>query len=191
MAPIPAGLEDLMEAAGLFAAPFLHESLAFVGGAFLVHEGRISLSLCILLLLAGVIASDLALYGLGRLGRTHPRIAALLPADTSPAATLDRHLPWLIPLCRLVPGLLFATFTACGLMGVNFRRFALITVLTALVYTPALLWAVLRFGDTIASPGQLWPWFAILAGLFGLTALTRWLAARYMERRSSWRASAG
>ena len=191
MAPITASLEDLTEAAGLFFAPFLHESLAFVAGAFLVHSGRMNLAPCLLLLLGGVIASDLALYGLGRLARTHPRIAALLPAGGRPAAALDRQLPWLIPVCRFVPGLLFTTFTTCGLLGLGFRRFALITVLTAGVYTPALLWLVLKFGGAVASPGQLWPWFAILAGLFGSTTLVRWLVGRFIERRPSWRASAG
>lgn len=181
----------VLEAAGLFAAPFLHESLAFVGGAFLVHNGHMSLWLCLAALLAGVVASDLAIYGLGRLARSHKRIDAWLAMGAKPGAVLDRNLVWLIPVCRFVPGLLFTTFATCGLLGLDFRRFAAITILTAAVYTPALLYAVLRFGDAVASPGQLWPWFAVLAALFALTALCRWLVGRFMERRASWLASAG
>ncbi len=181
----------LLEALGLFLAPFLHESLAFVGGAFLVHSGRIGFLPCLALLLAGVVASDLAIYGLGRLARGHRRIAALLPARSKPAAVLDRQLPWLVPVCRLVPGLLFTTFAACGVLGLSFRRFAVITVLTAVIYTPAFLWAVLRFGDAIASRGQLWPWLSLLAGLVALAAAGRWLVGHLTQRRPSWRASAG
>jgi membrane protein DedA with SNARE-associated domain len=176
----------LLEAAGLFVAPFLHESLAFVGGAFLVHSRRMSLLMCLAVLLAGVIASDLAIYGLGRLARTHPRIAALLPAGARPAAVLSRHMLWLIPVCRFVPGLLFTTFTACGMLGLSFRRFAAVTMLTAAVYTPLLLWAVLRFGDAVAARDELWRWFAILAALFGLTAMAGRLVERLMKRRTAW-----
>ncbi|MEN3973981.1 hypothetical protein [Emcibacter sp. SYSU 3D8] len=183
--------DQVLEAAALFVAPFLHESLAFVGGAFLVHSGRMNVGLCFSVLLAGVIASDLGIYGLGRIARRHPRIAAWLPARSGPGAMLDRNLVWLIPVCRFVPGLLFTTFASCGLLGLNFRRFAVITVLTAAIYTSALLYAVLRFGDAVASTGRWWPWLALLAGLTALTFAGRSLARYCMERKPSWRASAG
>lgn len=185
------GISLALEAGALFLAPFLHESLAFVGGAFLVHSGHMSLWLCLAVLLAGVVASDLAIFGLGRLARSHKWIAAWLPVGTVPGAALDRNLAWIIPVCRFVPGMLFTTFATCGLLGLDFRRFALIAVLTAAIYTPALLYAVLRFGDAVVSPGQLWPWAAVLAGLFVLTALCRWLVGHFMQRRVSWLASAG
>ena len=184
------GVSVAFEGFALFLAPVLHESLAFVGGGYLVHTGRMSLLLCLALLLAGVVASDLAIYGLGRLARHNARIAAWLPVGTRSGTVLDRNLAWLIPVCRFVPGLLFTTFATCGLLGLNFRRFATITVLTAAVYTPALLYAVLRFGDAVAAPGQFWPWFAVLAGLFALTSACRWLVGQHMDRRPSCRASA-
>lgn len=185
------GVDLVLESVGLLIAPFLHEILAFVGGAFLIDSGRMNPWLCLGVLLAGVIASDLAIYGLGRMARSHKRIAAWLPTGTLPVAVLERNLVWLIPVCRFVPGLLFTTFATCGLLALNFRRFAVITVLTAAVYTPALLYAVLRFGDAVASPGQLWPWFAVLAGLIALTSATRWLVGYLTERKQAWRASSG
>ncbi|MBI1179491.1 MAG: hypothetical protein GC201_02970 [Alphaproteobacteria bacterium] len=180
------GGESLTEAVGLFLAPFLHESLAFVGGAFLVQKGVLSAAACTLILLAGVIASDLALYGLGRLARRHRRVAALLPAGPRFTGTLDRHLAWLIPVSRLVPGLLFTVFTTCGLLGIGFRRFTLISVATAAVYTPLLLYGVIRLGDAIAARDRIGAWIAILAGLFALMTGIKWLVGRHLERRGSW-----
>ncbi|MGE0669056.1 MAG: DedA family protein [Sphingomonadales bacterium] len=191
MVPMTASLEDLTELAGLFLAPFLHESLAFVGGAYLVQSDRLELMPCLAALLAGVVASDLGIYGLGRLARTHRRVARLLPHAAGRGAALDRNLLWLIPLCRFVPGLLFTTFAGCGLMAVEFRRFTAVTVLTAMIYTPALLWAVLKSGAAVASPGRLWPWAAVAASLLSLTALGRWLVQRWMERSSRWPVQAG
>ena len=185
------GAGIFLEAAGLFLAPFLHESIAFVGGAFLIDDGRMSPALCLTILLAGVIASDLGIYGLGALARRHPRIAALLPRGQQPGVILDRQLVWLIPVCRFVPGLLFTTFATCGLLGLSFRRFTIITVLTAAVYTPLMLYAVLRFGGTVATPGNILPWIGVLAALFAVMTLCRWLVACLTERMPKWRISAG
>jgi hypothetical protein len=55
-------------------------------------------------------------------------------------------------LRRFVPGQLLAT---CGLIRLGFRRFTVIAVLTAAVCTPLMLYAVLRFGGTVAQAHRL------------------------------------
>jgi membrane protein DedA with SNARE-associated domain len=186
----PAFGPDAAEIIGLFAAPFLHESVAFVGGAYLIQQGALSPLSCTLALLAGVIASDLAIFGLGRLARRHPRLAARLPAGPAFDGALDRHLFWLIPFCRFVPGLLFAVFAGCGMLGTDFRRFALICVTTATIYTPLFLYGVLKLGDAVSARDSLALWAAILAGLFLSMSAIRWVAGQLLERRTPWRHSA-
>jgi len=163
----PAAGGGLLALLGLFAAPFLHESLAFVAGAALIARGAVTPVLAGAVLLAGIVASDLALYGLGRLARRHAwarRLAGGAPAAAL-ARRMDRGMAWAIPTARLLPGLLFVTFVAYGWLGLPFRRFAAIAGLTAAVYTPVMLFVTLEAGKNLMPHWGAWTWPALLAAL--------------------------
>ncbi len=160
----------LMECAALFIAPFAHEDIALLGAALLIVERQMPAPLALTSVYGGVIASDLFLFGLGRLARHSGLLRHRLVGVRveTVGAWLDAHLVRIVMLSRLVPGLLFPAFVACGWFGVPFRRFIVIAAAAAAIYTPLVLFLAVEFGELVLQRFGDWAWapaFAVIVAL--------------------------
>lgn len=165
----------------LFLAPFLHEDVALVMAATFVHRFQLPALQALGALYAGVVASDAAVFGVGRAARRLPVLRRLVPlAGLEEArARLERNRVWAIAVSRLVPGLLFTTFTACGWLGMRFRDFMRPALVTSAVYTAVLFVLVLVFGEVALH------WAGTLGWLLGAAAVA--VVAASWGIRLAWR----
>ncbi|MBP2302136.1 VTT domain-containing protein [Azospirillum picis] len=126
---------------GLAILTLLHEDVAIAAGASLVSVGTVSIGVTALALLGGIIAGDVFIYVLGMLSL---RISWIRRRTEGPllercrTALQNNLLPTLVT-CRIVPGVLFPTYFACGAMRVPFLRFTAITLVTAGLHVGLLL----------------------------------------------------
>jgi membrane protein DedA with SNARE-associated domain len=171
---VEAGHSWLFECISLFVIPFVHEDVAILAGALMIVEQRLPPSLALVSIYAGIIASDLALYGLGALARRSGAVRRMLlrPRIERLGLWLAGHVTGTVALARFIPGIMFPIYIGCGLYRVSFLRFTLTTVLTAAVYLPILLFLVTRFGEAVLTNLGTWSWIAALAIL--AIAATNW-----------------
>lgn len=156
-----------LEALVRFLMPFVPEDLANVLAGLLIVEHRLPFGLALTSLYIGIVAGDLLLFGLGRLAGRSARLRRLLlrPKVEHVVAWLLSHVVAVMIVARIVPGLIFPVYVGCGLLGVRMKVFAPLTMLTAAVYLPALLWLVIRFGEEALSGFGYWAWLLALAAL--------------------------
>ncbi|PGH57831.1 hypothetical protein CRT60_07585 [Azospirillum palustre] len=126
---------------GLALLTLLHEDVAIAVGASLVSVGTVSIGVTAITLLCGIVIGDLFIYVLGLLSL---RINWIRRRTEGPMlercrGALQRNLLPTLVTCRLVPGVLFPTYFACGVMRVPFLRFIAITLATAGVHVGLLL----------------------------------------------------
>ncbi len=138
--PITA-FSDLPLLFGLALLTLLHEDVAIAAGASFISVGTLNIGVAAFALLGGIIAGDLLIYCLGILSL---RVGWLRRRTEGPLLercrkTLEHNLLPALVTCRLVPGVLFPTYFACGAMKVPFIRFILITLITATIHVWLLL----------------------------------------------------
>jgi len=161
-----------IECLGLFLIPFLHEDVAIFGGSLMIVEHRLPAFLALASLYAGMVSSDLLIFGLGGLARKSPRVRRLLlrPGAERLGQWLGKHAVSMVALARFVPGLTFPVYLGCGFYRVSFVRFFSTTALTAALYLPAVLFLISRFGEAVLSSLGYWSWIVAIA-LFTLAAV--------------------
>ena len=135
----------------VFAATLLHEDVATIAAGVFVVEAELPLPLAMISLFTGVVTGDFMLYGFGALARRIPWAQRLLIKEPVNSARewLEQHLVVSVALCRVIPGVLFPTFIACGWFRLSFLRFALTTTLTAALYTPTMLMLAILLKETL------------------------------------------
>lgn len=140
----------LVKCLGIFAMTFIHEDVAIVMGAMLIVEYGVPPLVAGGSLYLGVVGGDLMLYALGASARYLPGARRLLisPPIERLRNSLQDHLVVSVALCRVLPGVLFPTYIACGWFRLSFRRFAATSLVTAAVYTPVMLWLAVTFNQT-------------------------------------------
>jgi len=163
----------LTEGIALFLGPFIHEDISIVSAAFLVVEHGLPFIPALACLYGGIVASDLAIYGLGAIARRLGLARRLLigPKVDRARQRLSENLTLSVAMCRLLPGLLFPTFLACGWFGLSFVRFTAVTMITAAVYTPLMLMLAVKLGETVFRRIGSWTWIVPLSALALITFL--------------------
>jgi membrane protein DedA with SNARE-associated domain len=138
-----------VESVALFLLPFLHEDMAIFAAALLVAERRLVLGLAAASLGAGMIGRDFLLYGLGVAARrSSPARRLLIGLRVKRLAHwLRGNMTRVVLVSRLVPGLMFPAYIACGWFALPFPRFALTSVAITAVYLPVVLGIALVFGN--------------------------------------------
>lgn len=172
----------MVECLTLFGTTFAHEDVAIVAAGFFIVEHGLRPALALGSVYGGMVASDWAIYGLGRVARSNPALRrwAVGGRVAEAKSWVDRNLVGLIAMCRVVPGLLFPSFVACGWFGVPFRRFAALTMLVAAVYAPLMLLIVMKIGESAVRHLGVWAW-----GLLVVIALSMSLRSALRRRRAA------
>lgn len=162
----------IAECAALLVIPYVHEDVAILGGSLMVVEHRLPVGLALVSLYAGMVSSDLLLYGLGALARRSRWVRHMLvrPRVERLGHWLEGHAVSMVAVARFVPGLMFPVYIGCGLYRVSFARFAATTMLTAAFYLPIALLLAVSFGTAIFSNVGYWSWFVGIA-LLAIAAL--------------------
>jgi membrane protein DedA with SNARE-associated domain len=104
---------------------FLLEDLAAVIVGVLAADGIISIPAAILFLYIGIFIGDAALYSLGMLARTHPRLAHYIDHDfTAPFRSwLGNRYALNIFSGHFIPGMRFTTYLASGFFRYPLRSY--------------------------------------------------------------------
>lgn len=177
------GDSALLSSIALFVAPFLHEDVAVVMAATMMHERVVPFGVAVGALYGGVVASDVSLFMLGRLARQWAWLRRFVHEDamTRVQKRLRRNRVFAIGVARLVPGMLFSTLVACGWFAVPFAEFFLPALVTSALYTAVMLLLVFKFGGAILGQVGAWGWYVLL-GLALVVAIS--LVQRRFLRRA-------
>jgi membrane protein DedA with SNARE-associated domain len=171
-----------MDVIGLsvFLAACLHEDVAILMAAYFVVERGMSPVAAGLLAYAGMLANNLALYGVGAYARRHPRLQRWLTNRHAIVIRhrLERHLVLTLALSRLGQSMLTPALLGCGFLRIPLQRVLPVVALTAAIYLSALLTLVIALGERVMQHVGQWAWILPLA----LIALVTWVMAR---RRSA------
>ena len=160
--------------ASLLLLPFAHEDLAILFGAYCIVNGLMPASLVAGGIYGGMVASDFALYGIGAGARHLPFLNRFAIDDHVRrfALSLKRNLFGLFALCRMVPGVVFVAFVACGWFRVPLSRFTVASLTISALYLPIMLYLVIVFGDAMDDHVGLWAW-PFIFGVMVATSLVR------------------
>jgi membrane protein DedA with SNARE-associated domain len=159
----------------LLFLPFAHEDIAIIFGAYIVVNDMMPVGLVALCIYGGMVASDFALYGIGAGARHVPWLTRLAVDDRVRgfADALKRNLFALVALCRVVPGIVFIAFIACGWTRVPLGRFTVASLLVSALYLPLMLCIVVFFGDALDNRAGLWTWPFLLCVLVAIGFVRR------------------
>ncbi len=159
----------------LLVLPFAHEDLAILLGGYIVVHKIMPGALVAVCIYGGMVASDLALYGIGAGARRLPWLTRLAVSDRVHAfgEMLKRNLFGWVALCRVVPGAVFVAFVACGWTRMPLARFAVASLVVSALYLPLMLCIVVFFGDALDDRAGLWTWPLLLCVLVAIGFVRR------------------
>jgi membrane protein DedA with SNARE-associated domain len=159
----------------LLFLPFAHEDLAIILGAYVVVNDIMPVGLVALCIYGGMVASDFALYGIGAGARRLPWLSRLAVDDRVRNFTdmLKRNLFEIVALCRVVPGVVFVAFVACGWRRVPLARFTVASLVVSALYLPLMLCIVVFFGDALDGRVGWWTWPFLLCVLMAIGFVRR------------------
>lgn len=148
---------------------FLHEDAAILAAAFSRVEHGMPLVYAYVSIFLGIISGDLIIYGLGHFAQKNAwlRSKVIGPKVERIKLWLETHLVRVLLLCRITPGLLFPTFVACGWFKIPFGRFALVTIISGVVYSSVVLTVIILFGDLVLVHLDYWAWILLVAVVVG------------------------
>lgn len=149
---------------GLFFETFLQEDLAIVTGGLLVVKEELPLFYVAISLFTGILTGDVIIYAMGRAARGIPWIRNRLVNRRVENArrNLEKNLVSSIALVRVLPGLLFPTYIACGFTGVSFKQFFITTLAASAIYSTILLTLVIKLGEFVIPTIGYWGWILMV-----------------------------
>ncbi len=159
----------------LLVLPFAHDDLAITFGAYVVVNKIMPVGLVALCIYGGMVASDFVLYGIGVGARHLPWLTRLAVDDRvrSFADTAKRNLFGLVALCRVVPGVVFIAFVACGWSRVPLARFTVASLVVSALYLPLMLCIAVFFADALDGRVGFWTWPFLLCVLAAIGFVRR------------------
>lgn len=164
----------LARVASLLVLPFAHEDLAILLGGYLVVNDVMPAAIVAAAIYVGIVASDFALYGLGAAARSVPWLSRFAREGRGHrfGDILKRNVFAMVAFCRVVPGVVFFAFVACGWARVSLWRFSLASLSISALYLPLMLYLVIVFGDALDERMGLWAWPMLLVA-FTATSFAR------------------
>jgi membrane protein DedA with SNARE-associated domain len=178
-----AGKSPLLQGAAIILGTFILEDGATAAAAMSVQSGGVHVVVALVSLYLGIVIGDIGLYGLGRLAFHVPWVRRLIPEQRQ-----DRGRQWLEPhvfkvvfVARFLPGVRLPTYTACGFLGADLKKFIAAAIGATLIWTTALFLVSLRVGRFLVDHFGAWRW-AGFAGFLLVIVLAGRLAARAQEK---------
>jgi membrane protein DedA with SNARE-associated domain len=167
-------LSGFTKITSLIVLPFAHEDLAIILGGYIIVNKLMPTTVVVLSIYGGIVASDFVLYGIGAAARYVPWLSrfAVDARVRRVGDTLKRNVFGLVALCRVVPGIVFVAFVACGWARVSLLRFAAASLIVSALYLPLMLYLVIVFGDALDDRVGLWAWPLLFAAI-GATSFAR------------------
>ncbi len=167
-------LSGLTKITSLVVLPFAHEDLAIILGGYLIVNKLMPTTVVVLSIYGGIVASDFLLYGIGAAARYVPWLSryAVDGRVRRVGDKLKRNVFGLVALCRVVPGIVFVAFVACGLARVSLLRFAAASFIVSALYLPLMLYLVIVFGDALDERVGFWAWPLLFVAI-GATSFAR------------------
>jgi len=144
----------------LAVATLVSEDLTCIAAGELVRRGQLNLGAGIAGCLVGIYLGDIGLWGLGRFAGARALrwqwIARRVPLDRIQllGRWFERNAPAAVIGARFVPGLRLPVYFAAGMLQRRAARFALWTLVAAVLWTPLLVIMVARFGDSFVARFQ-------------------------------------
>jgi membrane protein DedA with SNARE-associated domain len=178
---IDPGYDWFAKCTGIFLETFLQEDIAIVTGGLLVVKKELPLLLVIISLFSGILTGDIIIYGIGFTARKIPWIHRKLVNSRVENAIkgVQKNLIYSVAVVRLLPGFLFPTYIACGLIGVSFLQFLLTTLTASAIYSTVLLTLVIKLGNFVFPHIGYWGWIIMISLVLLLitykTIKPRWL----------------
>lgn len=167
----------------LLLISYLLEDVAIVLAALLALDGYLPMSWAFMAALFGIWSGDLGLYGLGSLARRYHWAQHHVASN----ATVNKFGLWLadqlllkILICRLIPGLRFPGYVACGLYQLSLATFCLAISLATLVWTVLVFAGFYLFGELFEGWFDQAKW-----GLIPLALLLVWWTRRKTQQTIS------
>jgi membrane protein DedA with SNARE-associated domain len=178
-----AGHSPWWQGAAIVLGTFILEDAATAAAALAVQSGAVAIPVALSALYIGIVLGDIGLYGLGRLAAHVPWAQRLIPPQRQDRgrAWLERRVFKVVFISRFLPGVRLPTYTTCGFLGANFRKFVTAAIGATLIWTSALFAVSLRVGKLLVEHLGQWRWVGFVAFLTVIMLAGR-LAARSQER---------
>jgi membrane protein DedA with SNARE-associated domain len=180
-----AGQQKVLQALGIIFGTFILEDAATVIAAMQTEAGLIPIWIALTSLYVGIVLGDLGLYGLGSLAN-HVRWAR----HWIPPERFRQGQAWLagqefrvVFVSRFLPGMRLPTYTACGFLGADFRRFALAAIVATLAWTTLLFSVSLRIGQVLVDHFGVWRWAGAIGCAVAVVLIGRAAASLQGTRR--------
>ncbi len=178
-----AGRSPLLQGAAIIIGTFILEDGATAAAAMSVQSGGVHMPVALVSLYLGIVLGDVGLYGLGRLAFHVPWARALIPEQRQDRGRqwLERHVFKVVFVARFLPGVRLPTYTACGFLGADLKKFTAAAIGATLIWTTALFLVSLRVGKLLVEHLGAWRWVGFAAFLLAIVLAGR-LAARAQEK---------
>jgi membrane protein DedA with SNARE-associated domain len=178
-----AGQSPLLQGAAIIIGTFILEDAATAAAAMSVQSGVVQAPVALISLYLGIVLGDIGLYGLGRLAAQVPWAMRLIPPQRQDRSRkwLERHVFKVVFAARFLPGVRLPTYTTCGFLGADLKKFILAAIGATLIWTTALFLVSLRVGKLLVEHLGAWRWVGFAAFLLAIVVTGR-LAARVQEK---------
>ncbi len=170
-----AGRHPAVQAGAIVLGTFVLEDAATVLAALQAQAGTITVWLALVSLYVGIVLGDIGLYGLGKLASMFSWAHRWIPSqrELQSQRWLQPRVFKVVVIARFLPGARLPTYTACGFLGADFKRFTLATSLATLIWTSALFTVSLRVGRVLQEHFGAWRWVGAIGFVIFIIAAGR------------------
>ncbi len=167
----------------ILLATFVLEDAATAAAALLAADGIVPVSVAIVALFVGITLGDLGLYGLGWLAARNARARRMLQhrAAQDMSRWMHQRVITMVFSVRFIPGARLPSYTASGLFGLPFWRFAIATTLAASLWTSVVFTVIYFFGTYYHDRLGPWRWVIAAGAVLALILMPK---MRQMLRKS-------
>ena len=178
-----AGKSPVLQGAAIILGTFILEDAATAAAAISVQSGGVAMPVALASLYCGIVLGDIGLYGLGALAASVPWARRLIPPQRQDRGKkwLEKHVFGVVFFARFLPGVRLPTYTTCGFLGADLKKFILAAIGATLIWTTALFVVSLRVGKLLVEHLGAWRWVGFAAFLLAIVLVGR-LAAKVQEK---------
>jgi len=163
----------------------VQEDVATVAVGMMAAQHLIAIPAAVISLMIGTMLNDCALYGLGRLAITHPRLHRWMQDKKRLPLHdwLQKRLVATVITTQFLPGMRLPVFGACGMFELPFRVFALSVIGVVVIWSPLVFTCAYFYGVYTLHWLGLWRWPVALIAVSAVTMIGRAYWTRLTQRK--------